>query len=50
LAEEGFVLLKNDENALPLRNASKGSERLMVIGNSLHGLLSSNGTELSQNQ
>jgi beta-glucosidase len=24
LAENGFVLLKNDENALPLKNATKG--------------------------
>jgi beta-glucosidase len=44
LAAEGFVLLKNDENALPLRNASVGRQNLLMIGDSFHGMTVGNGT------
>jgi len=39
LAEEGIVLLKNEESALPLRKPSLGTNNILVIGNAAyHGL------------
>ena len=50
LAEEGFVLLKNDENALPLKQPSKGQNNLLIIGDAAHhGVTHFNGNSHSQN-
>jgi len=50
LAEEGIVLLKNEESALPLRKPSLGTNNILVIGNAAyHGLTHFNGTSMAQN-
>lgn len=49
LAEEGFVLLKNDENALPLKQPKLGNNNLLIIGDAgHHGVTHFNGTSASQ--